>query len=308
VKVYMDYLPQGKDMIEVLGHQTKDAAIEDNHPGLQLINKSDCKACHAISKKSIGPAYVDVAKRYSKEEGAVERLAAKVIKGGGGNWGEQAMSAHPQLSVADASTMVSYILTLADEKKAKTSLEPQGSFMADQHVGKGEEGTYILSAYYTDKGGKEVGPLMSKGTMILRHPRLQAEDYDAAQGVSNAKMGDDNYVQGLRNNAYISFKGIDLKDIDKITYNYSAKDATGKLEMRIDSPKGKIVSTADIAPGQETAWKEASAAVNNPGGKHDLYFVFTNNQGSNGALNLNWIYFHNSKITPAKTQQRLSSR
>ena len=67
--------------------------------GRRLIELSDCKACHSIDQKSIGPAYTAVAERYSKERRAamVNQLAKKVIAGGSGNWGEQAMSAHPQL-------------------------------------------------------------------------------------------------------------------------------------------------------------------------------------------------------------------
>jgi cytochrome c len=272
------------------------------------MSKSDCKACHAIDKKSIGPAFTDIAKRYHKEADAVARLADKVIKGGGGNWGDQAMSAHPQLSVADASEMVSYILTLADEKKAKTSLEPQGTLVANQHIGKGEEGTYILSAYYTDKGGKEVGPIMNKATLILRHPKLQAEDFDASQGASKSGQGNEGFASNMRNNSYISFKAIDLKEIDKLAYSYQARQGSGKLEVRIDSPKGKVISSATVTAGEETGWKDVSAPVTDPGGKHDLYFVFIADQGSNAALDLNWIYFHNSNITPAKSQQNLSLR
>ena len=39
-------------------------------------------------------------------------LAGKIINGGQGNWGEVPMSAHPQISQADAEEMVKYILTI----------------------------------------------------------------------------------------------------------------------------------------------------------------------------------------------------
>ena len=32
--------------------------------GERLINKSDCKACHNATKKTIGPSYVEIANRY----------------------------------------------------------------------------------------------------------------------------------------------------------------------------------------------------------------------------------------------------
>ncbi len=39
-------------------------------------------------------------------------LAAKIIKGGSGVWGQVPMTPHPNLSVADAEQMVKYILLL----------------------------------------------------------------------------------------------------------------------------------------------------------------------------------------------------
>lgn len=303
VKVYVDYLPQGKDMIEVLGHQTKDAeAPTAVHPGSLLMNKSDCKACHAIDKKSVGPAYIDVAKKYENDKEAVDRLAKKVINGGGGVWGENVMSAHPQLSEADAKEMVSYVLSLASEKAAKSSLDPQGTFTANQHLGKGEEGSYVISAYYTDKGAKEVGPLMGRGMAILRHPKVQAEDYDAAQGVNKGNFAGQPAITGMGNNAYISFKGIDLKEVNKLTLNYYASNTSGKLEMRLDKQNGQAIGSVAVSPGADNKWQEAGIPITAINGKHDLYVVYVADQGQQGAVNLNWIYFHNINQAPAKSQ------
>jgi cytochrome c len=307
VKAYLDYLPQGKDMIQVLGHQVKDAEPAATHPGLALMNKSDCKACHTINSKSVGPAYIDVAKKYQDDKTALERLAKKVITGGGGVWGENMMSAHPQLSLDDTKEMVSYILTLAQEKKEKENIEPAGAFTANQHIGKGEEGSYVVSAYYTDKGGKEVGPLMGRGMLILRHPKVQAEDFDEARAANKDKFANDNAVTGLTNNSFISFKGIDLKDIHKLSYSYYSKDANGKIEVRLDKPEGNVVSSVSITPCVEAKWSEISAPVNNTSGKHDIYIVYVADAGQQGgSVNLNWIYFHNINQQGAGSKQALS--
>ena len=80
--------------------------------GLALIKKSDCLTCHKIDQKVIGPAYIDVANKYTASEAVMDTLANKIIKGGAGNWGQVPMSAHPGLSVTDAKEMVKYILSL----------------------------------------------------------------------------------------------------------------------------------------------------------------------------------------------------
>jgi len=80
--------------------------------GKALIAKSDCLTCHQEATKVIGPAYKDVAKKYEATDANVKHLAGKIIAGGTGVWGQLPMTAHPQLSTADAETMVRYILSL----------------------------------------------------------------------------------------------------------------------------------------------------------------------------------------------------
>lgn len=86
-----------------------------NEKGLELIGASDCMTCHAIDKKIIGPAYIDVAKKYENNAAVVDSLSVKVIKGGQGNWGNIPMLPHPDLSEADAKEMVKYILSLKNK-------------------------------------------------------------------------------------------------------------------------------------------------------------------------------------------------
>lgn len=92
--------------------------------GKDLIYNSDCKTCHNEQKKTVGPAYVKVAERYSTDEATIEELAGKVMKGGKGNWGEVPMNAHPDLQIDDAKKMVSYILSLDGEKPKDESYDP----------------------------------------------------------------------------------------------------------------------------------------------------------------------------------------
>lgn len=90
-------------------------ALSDNpdyQKGLALVAGSDCLTCHKTSEKNIGPAYKDVAAKYENTEENVKMLAAKVIKGGSGNWGAIPMTPHPQLKQEDVEQMIKYILLL----------------------------------------------------------------------------------------------------------------------------------------------------------------------------------------------------
>ncbi len=84
----------------------------DYQKGLDLIAKNDCLTCHKVNEASIGPAYQLVANKYENTDATIDTLAHKVIKGGAGNWGQIPMSAHPQVSLDDAKTMVKYVMTL----------------------------------------------------------------------------------------------------------------------------------------------------------------------------------------------------
>jgi cytochrome c len=80
--------------------------------GKQLLSKSDCLSCHKMDVKIVGPAYIDVAKKYPATAANYEKLTQKVIAGGAGVWGDIPMSAHPSTPPADVKKMVQYILSL----------------------------------------------------------------------------------------------------------------------------------------------------------------------------------------------------
>jgi cytochrome c len=84
--------------------------------GKVLTEQSDCKTCHHLTNKIVGPAHADVAKKYEFTTANVNMLAGKIISGGSGNWGDVPMTAHPDISKADAEKMAMYVLSLDGEK------------------------------------------------------------------------------------------------------------------------------------------------------------------------------------------------
>jgi cytochrome c len=76
-----------------------------------LAKAKNCMACHAVSTKLVGPAYKDVAAKYAGQKDAEDKLVQKVLKGGSGVWGAVPMPANPQVSEAEAHTLVKWILS-----------------------------------------------------------------------------------------------------------------------------------------------------------------------------------------------------
>ena len=75
-----------------------------------LAKAKNCMACHAVANKLVGPAFKDVAAKYSGQKGAEDKLVQKVIKGGSGTWGPVPMPPNPQVSEAEARSLVKWVL------------------------------------------------------------------------------------------------------------------------------------------------------------------------------------------------------
>ena len=75
-----------------------------------LAEKQGCLGCHAAATKLVGPAYRDVAAKYTGDAGAVAAVAQSIRNGGAGKWGEMAMPPQKQVSEADAKKIARWIL------------------------------------------------------------------------------------------------------------------------------------------------------------------------------------------------------
>ncbi len=76
-----------------------------------LAKSKNCMTCHAVDKKLVGPSYKDVAAKYAGDAGAVDKLAAKIVKGGSGVWGAIPMPANTQVNEAEAKKLAAWVLS-----------------------------------------------------------------------------------------------------------------------------------------------------------------------------------------------------
>ncbi len=85
---------------------------------LELAKASGCLACHSVDKKVVGPAWMDVSKKYKGDAGAKASLVAKIKAGGKGNWTEVTGGVpmppySPRVTDANIEKMVDFVLGLA---------------------------------------------------------------------------------------------------------------------------------------------------------------------------------------------------
>ena len=312
VAVNFDYAPEGFDPIEIAQNHRSSDEWTAFSTGLNLINKSDCKSCHIIDKKSVGPSYLDIAARYKNDKAAQERIAAKIITGGSGVWGDHAMSAHPQLSPQDAATMVKYIITLGEKKSAAKALPLKGTFVTTKPEGDNGAGSYLLRAAYKDKGTQQLSSLTSEKIIALRNPLLNPEKAELSKGtVLMTTPGRSFSLVG--DHSYIGYSKIDLTGIRQVEFFVQVPPRVGAkggtIEIHLDSPDGKLIGKTEMIAPKEIDFRKLMAEMNakntkegKPGppvqldqatrrrmssiqalaaveateGIHDLYFVFTN--------------------------------
>nr|WP_089319559.1 ThuA domain-containing protein [Pontibacter ummariensis] len=294
VAVTIDYLPEGFDKVAIaMGHRSADASAQLNK-GLTLIEGSDCKACHGLDKKSIGPSYKQVALKYKGDKAAADQLVKKVISGGSGVWGEVSMSAHPQLSQADAREMVNYILSLSEEKAASPSLPVKGTYTTALPEGDKGVGVYMLRAAYQDKGANGIKGLASEQNFILRNPNVPASKADAFEGIQKYKLPNGmELVIASASGSHIAFKNVDMSGINQLTFSAMASKeygmTGGTIEVRLGSPDGELLGQSDpimatSGAGPNTPPQQAKASLKSATGFQDLYLVFKNDKAASGQM------------------------
>jgi cytochrome c len=290
VSVNIDYLAEGFDKTVIAqGHRTSDETV-DVVKGKQLIETSDCKACHSVDKKSIGPTYRDVAAKYKGKSTARQTLAKKIISGGSGVWGEVPMAAHPQLSAADATEMVNYILSIGEGKPKVKSLPVSAQYTTKVPATDKGQGVFIFRAAYKDRGANGLPGISSEESFTLRSPKINPADYHEFVDVNKMSYAGNRFVIPTKSGGYISLKDIDLTSITQIEISATAPKAQlnalgGFIEVRLDAPNGKLLGKSDFIGDSGFGGKPITISLEPTEGKHHLYLVFTNADATaSGAL------------------------
>ncbi len=124
------------------------------------------------------------------------------------------------------------------------------------------------------------------------YKRVEAETIAWSEGLktaNNSKTGV--YVTQIDNNDYIKVRNVDFdKGAKKFKANVASASSDGRIEIRIDSVRGKLLGVFEVEnTGGWQNWEVQTCNVKNNSGVHDLYFVF---KGSDGPLfNFDWWRF-----------------
>ncbi|GAA4103556.1 PQQ-dependent sugar dehydrogenase [Mucilaginibacter panaciglaebae] len=272
VSVSANYLSEGFNMTAIASKQGAVDAGAEYASAIALIAKNDCRSCHAVKEKILGPAFTQVAIKYKGDPGAPDRLAKKIISGGSGNWGDAMMPAHPTLADGDAKAIVKYVLSLAYPAAKAKSLPVSGSYTTSIPAGnKNTDGSFILRAAYTDRGAKGLPVQTGEQTLVLHAPVMPVSK---TTGVHDISFNRDSTVANSKTDgAWLCFSNIDLTGIKQIALGTrrNSGETVGTVEIYAGSPKGKLLAkyTGTYATNKVKAELPPGLGIT------DLYFVFT---------------------------------
>ncbi|MDD4928563.1 MAG: cytochrome C [Gallionella sp.] len=91
----------------------------------ELAKKNECVNCHAINERVVGPAWMDVSRKYLSDPMAEEKLLIRVSKGSSGFFGLIHMPANDPdgLKQAEMKVLIKFILKLAKPDTAGLAVE-----------------------------------------------------------------------------------------------------------------------------------------------------------------------------------------
>ncbi len=305
VALSLDYLEMGFDLTSIAQGHMAMSELKSGHPGQILIGESDCVSCHKIDGISVGPSYTEIAKKYGakrRRNVQINYLAEKIIKGGGGVWGETAMAAHPSIKPKDAAQMATYILSLGEEKK-EIELPASGSYTLTIPEGKKPGGKFVLIASYTDKGAEGVEPLRTFSNVILRDANIASIDFDLAENATkftvtsqmSPGLKDPFDIVILNDEAKLEYDNVDLTGISSIAMVASAPAmfaAGGTFDIYLDNTDGASIYSGTIETTTDmTGATPIVFGVGSNTGVHKMIAVFkSNKEGAPVGTLVNWTF------------------
>lgn len=210
------------------------------------------------------------------------------------------------INEAEASTIVKYVLALAD--KDAGTLPLAGTHVPRVPEGDAGNGMLVVRAVYTDQGEEQAPPLTGESVRVLRSPSLNP-------GRADVKKATESGARGLvaRRGAILGFKGVDLTGVRKLEVTALAmateSHAGGTIQVRLDAPDGRVLGEAKVevregfGAGRRPGAGAGGGAGRPPGarfqlpavavdlaeapGRHDLYLVFVNEGAKDDARLMN---------------------
>ncbi|MEN7547767.1 malectin domain-containing carbohydrate-binding protein [Rapidithrix thailandica] len=167
----------------------------------------------------------------------------------------------------------------------------------DHDIDGGDDLYFVFYVNYTDQDN-----LTSYDQVIVHPKRQELEFYNEQSGV-RLLNNTDPWVGGLKvvrasHNSYVMLEERNLFNMNSATFRVASVYDGGTVELRADSEHGTLLASANVPnTGSTDVWENITVPVTDPGGKHNLYFVFKNNSVADNIFDINYVEFSGSGVS-----------
>ncbi len=227
------------------------APTREDHPGLALMKRTTCFACHNAAEASAGPSYAAIAEKYQNDPAAGSNLQSRIISGGAGVWGTLPMPPHPQHTPAEAALMVDWVLSLAQRQISTLPSSAEGKAPVPESrggFGRADNTVMVLTATTTDQGAGSLPPLRGAAEITLRSRRQRAACFDYHENAA----AQDNLEQGglvarIQPGGWIGFDRLRLQDFGSVKLSGWPQ---GRLSLTVSIlAGGRELARQNLPPG-----------------------------------------------------------
>lgn len=113
--------------------------------------------------------------------------------------------------------------------------------------------------------------------------RVEAETFQSQKGVETIPCDEGGLcLTELEKGDWVKLVGVDFGSSGDKKFNarVASEKAGGKIEVRLDSPEGKLLGSCEIGvTGGSQKWKPVACEISGASGKRDLCLVFTGGEG-----------------------------
>jgi cytochrome c551/c552 len=246
--IVADFL-QGNEDLAAQGHQIVPPEIM----GKNIMMSSDCKSCHKINEKSIGPSFTQVAQRRKNELRPSNYIMDVILKGSSGKWGENVMPAHPTMKGGDAKQIAEFILSLAADNAKRKSLPPIGTVTPKPQITQKQNTYFAINASYTDLGSAGVKPLTGANRVILRSNIIDAGQIRTMTGFTSKDSSGNKYLVFPTKEGSLKVNKVDLTGIKSVVLMGFGAGAAGSytVEVRTNDATGNVVGKGKLTAGNK---------------------------------------------------------
>ena len=139
----------------------------------------------------------------------------------------------------------------------------------------------IFAEHWLDNTGMQEAEQYTSGVNCTIQAEMYTIDSDGeTPDIASGIMASDGFVEGIEDDSWLKYSSIDFGDgANKIALRFSSLEKTGKIDIRLDSIDGELISTINTAV--TGSWDQFNVTradfLRNVSGVKDIYIVVTDN-------------------------------